>query len=32
MCIRDSIPSKNLGLNFDPSHPYLLGASYIKPV
>lgn len=26
------IPSKNLGLNFDPSHPYLLGASYIKPV
>ena len=21
-----------LGLNFDPSHPYLLGASYIKPV
>lgn len=26
------IPTKNLGLNFDPSHPYLLGASYIKPL
>ena len=26
------IPSPNLGLNFDPSHPYLLGASYIKPL
>jgi sugar phosphate isomerase/epimerase len=27
-----AIPSKNFGLNFDPSHPYLIGASYIKPV
>ena len=26
------IPSDNLGLNLDPSHPYLTGASYIKPV
>ncbi len=26
------IPSKALGLNYDPSHPYLIGASYIKPV
>lgn len=26
------IPSRNLGLNFDPSHPYLLGASYTKPL
>lgn len=26
------IPSANLGLNYDPSHPYLIGASYIKPV
>lgn len=26
------IPSPSLGLNFDPSHPYLLGASYIKPL
>lgn len=26
------IPTKNLGLNFDPSHPYLVGASYIKPL
>lgn len=24
--------SPNLGLNFDPSHPYLLDASYIKPL
>ena len=26
------IPSEYLGLNFDPSHPYLIGASYTKPV
>lgn len=26
------IPSMNLGLNFDPSHPYLIGASYTKPL
>lgn len=26
------IPSKSLGLNFDPSHPYLIGASYTKPL
>lgn len=26
------IPSENLGLNYDPSHPYLIGADYIKPV
>ena len=26
------IPSDYLGLNFDPSHPYLLGASYTKPL
>ncbi len=26
------IPSSNLGLNYDPSHPYLIGASYTKPV
>ncbi len=26
------IPSKALGLNFDPSHPYLIGASYTKPL
>ena len=26
------IPTNNLGLNFDPSHPYLLGASYTKPL
>lgn len=26
------IPSKNLGLNYDPSHPYLIGADYVKPV
>lgn len=26
------IPSDSLGLNYDPSHPYLIGASYIKPV
>lgn len=25
-------PSPNLGLNFDPSHPYLMGADYIKPL
>jgi sugar phosphate isomerase/epimerase len=27
-----AIPSDYFGLNFDPSHPYLIGASYIKPV
>ncbi len=26
------IDSPCLGLNYDPSHPYLIGASYIKPV
>jgi sugar phosphate isomerase/epimerase len=26
------IPSKNFGLNYDPSHMYLIGASYTKPV
>ncbi|MDO4572077.1 MAG: sugar phosphate isomerase/epimerase [Clostridia bacterium] len=26
------IPSDKLGLNYDPSHPYLIGASYTKPV
>lgn len=26
------IPSPNLGLNYDPSHPYLLHADYVKPV
>jgi sugar phosphate isomerase/epimerase len=26
------IPSDYLGLNFDPSHPYLLGMDYVKPV
>ena len=26
------IPSPALGLNFDPSHPYLIGASYTKPL
>ncbi len=26
------IPSPFLGLNYDPSHPYLIGASYVKPV
>ena len=26
------IPTKNLGLNYDPSHPYLIGADYIKPL
>ena len=26
------IPSDSLGLNYDPSHPYLLMADYIKPV
>ena len=26
------IPSDHLGLNLDPSHPYLLGMDYIKPV
>jgi len=26
------IPSDNLGLNLDPSHPYLLMADYVKPV
>ncbi len=26
------IPSDNLGLNYDPSHPYLIGADYLKPL
>jgi len=26
------IPSDNLGLNFDPSHPYLLMSDYVKPI
>jgi len=26
------IPSDSLGLNFDPSHPYLLGMDYVKPI
>ena len=26
------VPSKNLGLNYDPSHLYLIGASAIKPL
>ncbi|HIU34955.1 MAG TPA: sugar phosphate isomerase/epimerase [Candidatus Pullichristensenella excrementigallinarum] len=26
------VPSDNLGLNYDPSHPYLQHADYIKPV
>ncbi|MDR0452024.1 MAG: sugar phosphate isomerase/epimerase [Treponema sp.] len=26
------IPNANFGLNYDPSHPYLIGASYTKPV
>jgi sugar phosphate isomerase/epimerase len=26
------IISKNFGLNYDPSHPYLIGANYIKPL
>jgi Sugar phosphate isomerases/epimerases len=26
------IPSDNLGLNYDPAHPYLIGADYIKPI
>jgi sugar phosphate isomerase/epimerase len=26
------IPNSNFGLNFDPSHLYLMGASYTKPV
>lgn len=26
------IPSAALGLNYDPSHPFLIGADYIKPV
>jgi len=26
------LPSANLGLNYDPSHPYLIGADYVKPV
>jgi len=26
------IPSKNLGLNYDASHPYLIGADYVKPI
>jgi len=26
------IPSKNLGLNYDAAHPYLIGMDYIKPI
>ena len=26
------IPSECLGLNYDPSHPYLIGADYVKPI
>ena len=26
------IPSEYLGLNYDPSHPYLIGADYVKPI
>lgn len=26
------IPSDNLGLNYDPSHPYLLHCDYVKPL
>ena len=26
------IPSDYLGLNYDPSHPYLLGMDYVKPI
>lgn len=26
------IPSENLGLNYDPSHMYIIGADYIKPI
>jgi sugar phosphate isomerase/epimerase len=26
------IPHNNFGLNYDPSHPYLIGASYTRPV
>ena len=26
------IPSNNLGFNYDPSHPYLIGMDYIKPI
>ena len=26
------IPTKNLGLNYDAAHPYLIGADYIKPI
>ena len=28
----EMIPSPNLGLNYDPSHPYLIHADYVKPV
>ena len=28
----EMVPSDYLGLNFDPSHPYLIGSSYIKPL
>lgn len=28
----DSIPSDYLGLNYDPSHPYLMQADYVKPL
>jgi sugar phosphate isomerase/epimerase len=26
------VPSDSLGLNYDPSHPYLIGADYVKPL
>lgn len=28
----EMIPSDYLGLNYDPSHPFLIGADYIKPI
>jgi len=28
----ERIPSDSLGLNYDPSHPYLIGADYVKPL
>jgi sugar phosphate isomerase/epimerase len=27
-----AVPSDYFGLNYDPSHPYLIGASYVKPL
>ncbi|MDR2553085.1 MAG: sugar phosphate isomerase/epimerase [Treponema sp.] len=27
-----AVPSDYFGLNYDPSHPYLIGASYVKPI